>query len=38
MSKGAFLKEHKHLIKLLDTGKKFIEEAKDQKREVKKYF
>lgn len=38
MSKSAFLKEHKKLIKLLNSGKKFVDEARDQSREVRKYF
>ena len=38
MKKSDFLREHKHLIKLLDTGKKFITEANAQKKELKKYI
>ncbi len=38
MSKAAFVKEHKHLIKLLNTGKQFVKEARDQSREMKRYF
>ncbi len=37
MTKQAFTKEHKKLIKLLNVGKKFIEEAKEQSKELRKY-
>lgn len=36
MKKKDFIKEHKKLIKLLETGKKFIKEANEQKKELKK--
>lgn len=38
MKKDAFKREHKHLIKLLNTGKKFVHEARDQSKELKRYF
>lgn len=41
MSRADFLREHKHLIKLLKTGDAFVKEAKAQSREVKqkkRYF
>lgn len=36
MDKKDFVKEHKKLIKLLNIGKKFVKEAKEQNKELKK--
>ena len=37
MKKKDFMKEHNKLIKLLNMGQKLIKEAKEQKKEMKKY-
>lgn len=37
MTKAAFTKEHKNLIKLLSVGEKLVKEAKEQTAELKKY-
>lgn len=37
MPRSDFFREHKHLIKLLDAGKKLVAEATKQKREMRKY-
>lgn len=40
MSKKSFIREHKRLIKILEKGtkKELLKEAKDQKKELKKYL
>ena len=37
MKKSAFIKEHKHLLKVLRSGKGGKKEAKEQAEEMKKY-
>lgn len=37
MDRADLLREHKNLVKLLDTGKKMVAEATKQRREMKKY-
>lgn len=37
VSKGKMLKEHKHLIKVLKTGKGKSQEIKKQTKELKEY-
>lgn len=37
MTRADFFREHKKLLKLLDTGKQMVAEAAKQRREVKKY-
>lgn len=37
MPRPAFFREHKKLIALLDSGKKFVKEAEAQRREMKRY-
>ena len=38
MKKSSFMKEHKSLIKLLSMGQKFVDEAKQQEKEMKSYL
>ncbi len=38
MTRSDFFREHKHLIGLLNQGRKLVKEAQSQTREMKRYI